>query len=145
MRSGWMRPIAIGVGMAILVISAFALGNALAARGFLTGTSAPPSGNQLVASVREALAEPNVLTRGERLAPLLQSMQAADLEAVVGAYEETFPGLGPGKVAMQLLCERWAQIDPQAATRHIGSWKTYWKRMALSFLMRSWARSGPGT
>jgi len=140
MRSGWMRPLAICVGMALLVISAFTLGNALAVRGLLTDTSAPPSGSQLVASVREALAEPNELTRGERLAPLLQSMQAADLESVVGAYEETFPGLGPGKVAMQLLCERWAQIDPQAAARHISGWRSYWERMALAFLMRSWAR-----
>jgi hypothetical protein len=74
------------------------------------------------------------------LAPLLQSIQPAEFEGIVGAYEATFPGIGPGKVAMQLLCERWAQIDPRGAAQHIGGWTRYWREMALPFLMRSWAR-----
>jgi len=125
--------------MTLLVIAAFALGHSLGVRGL---RSPPPlSGDSLVVAVREVLAEPNELRRGEGLAPLLQSVQAADLESVAGVYEETFPGLGPGKVAMQLLCERWARLDPEGASRHIATWTRYWKRMALTFLIRSWART----
>ena len=65
-----MRPLAIRLGMLERLLPAFALGHALAGRGVLTDTSAPLAGSQRVASVREALSEPNELVRGEQLAPL---------------------------------------------------------------------------
>jgi len=140
MQSMWMRPLAACIGIALLVASSFALGHALAARGVIGDVFGPGSASERVALVREALATPNELTRAETLAPLLQSIQPAELPDIVGAYEATFPGFGPGKVAMQLLCERWAQIDPRGAAQHIGGWTRYWREMALPFLMRSWAR-----
>jgi len=143
MHLGWKRLFVSAIGIALLLASSFALGRVIASRSASTHALPAHSGDPLVSSLREALAEPNELLRGQALAPLLQSMGPEDLPAVVDTYEESFPGLGPGTLAMELLCERWARLDPQGAFQHIATWKRYWHKTALAFLMRSWARSDP--
>ena len=93
--------------------------------------------------VRTALANPNELERTAGLAPILASLDAENLDAIVGAYEATFTNVGPGAVAVELLAEAWSKIDPAGAIERIRGWKPYRQNMAVPALMRSWARRDP--
>jgi len=145
MQSGSARLMAVGVGLVALIASTYGVAYLLGSRGLVGGFSSSPSEAALVAAVRSALAEPNQLTRAAELLPGLEALGPRDLAAVVSAFEDTFVSVGPGSVALELLCARWASLDPQGALERILGWRTYpyYRRLGLSHLMRSWARNDP--
>ncbi|HXK22779.1 MAG TPA: hypothetical protein VMS55_08915 [Myxococcota bacterium] len=122
--------------IAAVALIAFGLGYLL---GRPRAWTAPNDPNELTAAVRVALAKPNELDRAADLAPILASLDARNLDAVVGAYEATLTSVGPGEVAMEMLAEAWAKIDPAGAFQRMRRWEA-WQSMTLPFLLRSWAR-----
>ena len=124
------------IGGGALVAVAFALGYYLG-RPHLLPASA--SADQVSSAVRAALLEPDQLERASELAPILASLNAQNLEAVVGVYESTLTSGGPGPVAMEMLAEAWSKLDPAGAFQRIQGWE-YYRITALPLLVRSWAR-----
>ena len=120
------------LGLCAVAAAAGGLGYLTAARG--GSPDRPPE------DVAAALAEPDELERAAGLIPVLASLDADDLDAVVDAYEATFVSVGPGEIALELLCEAWVRIDPEQAFRRIETWGSYWRYLATPFLMRSWAQ-----
>jgi hypothetical protein len=127
------------IGATALIAAAFALGYYVGLPGGLRAGGDASD----VESVRTALANPNELERTAGLAPILASLDARNLDAIVGAYEATFTNVGPGAVAVELLAEAWSKIDPAGAIERIRGWKPYRQNMALPALLRSWARRDP--
>lgn len=136
MKTNAPRTIAVIGGVALIAL-AFALGTYVARPDV---PRAALDGSEAASAVRAALLKPNELERAADLAPILTTLDARNLDAVVGAYEATFTSVGPGSVAMELLAEAWSKVDPAGAFQRILGWDVYWRGMALPFLARSWAR-----
>src|SRR5262245_14602537 len=90
-----------------------------------------PQGEEAGRAVAAALAEPNELVRAAGLVPILLRLRAGQLDAIVGAYEATFPSVGPGSVALELLGETWARLDAEGALRQITGWDVSWQGLVL--------------
>lgn len=137
-----MRAIAICIGLVGLTAVAFGMGHRWAL------SERDPQGEKASRAVAAALAEPNELVRATGLGPILSRLRAEQLDAVVGAYEATFTGVGPGSAALELLGEAWARLDPVGALHRITEWDAHWwgvrwQGPALTPLLHSWARRDP--
>lgn len=135
MKTNAPRAIAV-IGSAALIAAGFGLGWYAA----LPDAISVLRGRDLASTVRTALSKPDELQRAADLAEILPGLDERNLDAVVGAYESTFTGLGPGAVAPELLAAAWAPIDPAGALQRMLGWRAYRRSTALPFLMRSWAR-----
>lgn len=124
--------IGIAIGLAGLTTLSFLMGQRWASQASHPGPA-----------TAAVLAEPNELLRAAGLVPILSSLRAEQLDAIVGAYEATFDGMGPGSVAPELLGEAWARLDPVGALRRITGWEPSWRRLALPAFLQSWARRDP--
>jgi len=125
------------IGSVALIAAAFGLGYRAA---HPDAGHSEADGSGAASAVRAALAQPNEIERAAGLAPILVSLDAQHLDAIVAAYEATFTSVGPGAVAMEMLAEAWSRIDPAGALQRIEGWKPYRRGSALPLLMRSWAR-----
>jgi hypothetical protein len=120
-----------------LAACAFALGYYAA---LPTVLRAPANHSDVVSAAGAALAKPSPLECAAGLAPILASLDARELEAVVGAFEATFTSGGPDPSAMEMLAAAWSKIDPAGALERIQGWTLYWQKVAMPPLIRGWAR-----
>lgn len=127
-----MRVFAICIGLAGLAAVSFGVGHHWARQ--------RDPGPAVVA----ALAEPNELVRAAGLVPVLLPLRRQQLDAVVGAYEASMRrGVVPGSVALELLGEAWATLDPVGGLHRILGWDPAWQEVALPPFLQSWARRDP--
>jgi len=107
------------------------------------GAGAPLSLAQSLPRVRSALEAPDRVQQSEALGPLLLELRAEHFEAVAEVYEAAFDaGLGDG-LALELLVERFARLDPLRVWDRIAGWPPERRPIAYAALLRSWVRSDP--
>jgi hypothetical protein len=141
-----MSRIYLGALALVLLAAAFAAG-------YRTGLSKPAAPLRSVtgeralvpegvpADVREALLEPDLLTRIAALARLFQDLEPEALGEVRQAYDSVV--LDPGDIDLVLLAEWWAGFDPEAAFAWTRSdWRADDQAIVL-MVLRSWGRRDP--
>ncbi len=117
----------------------FALG--MRSAGGSRGAAGDPAAE--LPELERALASGDRLREAETLTPILRSLGASDVDAVAGAFERAF-GSGAGRgLALQLLTERLAALDPLTARERILAWPHAQRSEALPILVHVWARRDP--
>jgi len=129
-----MRSLRPALGVLVLAVAAFAVGTHWPPRG--------PGGSPRE-RVRTALSDPDPIARAAALVPVLRDLETSELGEVEAAYRATFPGGGPGDLAIALLCEAWAALDPAGALDRTSNWPPVERLTAQKALLRAWARRNP--
>jgi len=81
----------------------------------------PPAPDDLVASLRSALGEGDVIERRARTASLLERLDPFDVPEVAALYERMTPLIDPSELAAFFAA--WARFDPAGAIDHALSWR----------------------
>ncbi len=132
-----------GIVIAGLVASAYLIGGAVAERMSTHDDEAGGSSSQ-VGRVRNALEDPDALSRLSALSQVLRSIGAAEIGEVVRAYEERIEVVPVAKSDLELLGDRWAEIDPSGAVDRVSRWRNAEMRaLMIDAVVRRWAHRSP--
>ena len=130
------------------VIAALWAATAVAAFGigwFTPRPDRPPAPDDLVASLRSALGEGDLIERQRRTASLLEQLDANPLQEAVALYERMIPLIDPSELAAFFAA--WARFDTLGALEHALSWRLPDQRaqreIALRAAIEVWAQRDP--
>jgi hypothetical protein len=105
----------------------------------------PPAPDNLVASLRSALGEGDVIERQRRTASLLERLDADPLLEVAALYERMIPLIDSSELAAFFAA--WARFDTLGALEHALSWRLPDQReqrgIALRAAIQVWAQRDP--
>jgi len=105
--------------------------------------SISPTGGARAELVRAALEDPDPLGKTIALAGALRGMSLEEVDDVVVVYEGSFGTASPDLLALTLLSEVWASLDPLGALARIEGWPAPFRPEARNSLLRAWARLEP--
>jgi len=91
--------------------------------------------------VSSALADRDLLSRFDRLVPLLVATDILNLAGVVDAYDRVIESTGDAE--LRLLMHTWSRIDPVGALDHLQHWPPSRRASAASTVLVEWARRLP--
>jgi hypothetical protein len=124
---------------AVTAVAAFGIG------WFAQPSDRSPAPDDLVASLRSALGEGDVIERQRRTASLLEHLDADPLQEVVALYERMTPLIDPSE--LDALFAAWARFDTLGALEHALSWRLPDQReqreIALGAAIEVWAQRDP--
>ena len=102
----------------------------------------PPAPDDLVASIRSALGEGDVIERQERTASLLEHLDPDDLPEVAALYERMIPVIDSSELAAFFAA--WARFDPAGAVDHALSWPLpemrEQRKVGVGATIQAWAK-----
>lgn len=133
------RPVAIGVGMAMLALGSLGLGY-YANVDQVSRPSTTKGGDAIYAATLEAIREPSLRRRGALLAASFASATGPEVDAITRALEQTDSGLGLRAMARELLAELWSRHDPAGGLERVSAWRPVRMRRFVPALMNAWAR-----
>jgi len=122
---------------AVLLAAAFAAGAGL---GRLSAPRAEPVPTTLE-SFREALQDPNWLTRSTRMSAYLEQLRADELPEALAALESRRAWLGAEEIRLFMLA--WARFDAPAALEHALAWPGRSRRTAAGAAIYAFAFYDP--
>jgi hypothetical protein len=102
---------------------------------------APPAPSALSAAVHEALANPDRLERMLEIGRLLQPLGSESIGEVTAAYDAAFVEVGD--VAIVLLADWWARLDPAGAFAWAQRERMANSPMVIKAVVRAWAEREP--
>jgi hypothetical protein len=120
-----------------LVVLALALGLGL---GRATAPHPEPDLTTL-ASFRQALDDPDWLTRSHRLSGFLQALTPANLPGALEALEPRLPWLVTDELRVFMLA--WTRFDPLGALEHVLAWPAQFRRNGSGAAIYAWAFREP--
>jgi hypothetical protein len=137
-----MRAMSRGIGVALwaaTAVAAFGIG-------WITPPPhRPPAPDDLVASLRSALGEGDVIERQRRTASLLERLDRDPLPEVAALYERMTPLIDSSELAAFFAA--WARFDTLGALDHALSWRLPDQReqrgIALRAVIQVWAQRDP--
>ncbi|MBW2541547.1 MAG: hypothetical protein JRF15_05585 [Deltaproteobacteria bacterium] len=137
-----MRAISTGVSIALWVATAVA---AFGIGWFTPPPQRPPAADDLVAALRSALGEGDVIERQRRTANLLERLDLDPLPEVAALYERMTPLIDSSELAAFFAA--WARFDTLGALDHALSWRLPDQReqreIALRAAIQVWAQRDP--
>jgi hypothetical protein len=120
---------------ALTVVAAFGLAR-------LTGPPRERSDLEAVDSFRQALADPDPLTRSYRMSAFLQGLDPDGLPAALEALETNNVGVTREEVRLFMLA--WSRFDAPGAFAWSRAWPTQWKDTLMAEAMYAWGfRNAP--
>lgn len=124
--------------------AAVGLGLLALAAGFALGRATAPSPEPEFASLdslRQALADPNWLTRSHRLSGFLQHLSPENLPEALEVLESHLPWLVTDEIRMLMLA--WTRFDAPGAFERARSWPLQYRQKGIGAALYAWAYRDP--
>jgi hypothetical protein len=107
--------------------------------------TSPPAPDDVVASLRAAMAGGDVIERQRRTASLLEHLDPDVLPQVVALYERMIPVIGASE--LETFIAAWARFDPIGALEQAASWPhpelEEQRKIGVRAAMHVWAQADP--